>query len=232
MPQHDSHTPAAGNRLRQDIETLMYAASRRDSRIIGFTSAEEKAGVSLATEMAAIAATGAGLRTLLIDFSGAADAATDGWIAGKNEPFSFIAPASPGYSRLLAVNSAAARGAFSNTQLLRSDFAQLLGQYARIIADLPPVLASDNRLNPLAPALACDEVCLVALIGQTSRDGLAHAAKQLKAGGVNLPGVVLNARDADTPGQALSNLACKLRRVAPSLARRLDAFAQRSPLLN
>lgn len=226
----------------KEVEQITLAAAQQNARVFCFTSPRADAGVSLMCRLAAASLAASQLETLLVDMSQSIDApdhldgvagALTPWSPGQGDVRRSIHRVTGAYDALAAHPTPATRGRFSNVDHLRSVLNEDLASYGAIVVDLPPVLdASNDQINPIAAALACDACFMAGVMGVTTRDDAERAAHQLRAAGVNLAGVVLNDVAHESIGVALANSLGWLRWISPALHRRAEQAALASPLLN
>jgi Mrp family chromosome partitioning ATPase len=185
------------------IERLALFARERKCRAIGFVSPDAGAGTSRVCEEVAQALARSGSKTLLLDLSTLVQSLdkTPAWVPGIKGAAASVTADRRGFERLEAAATPDTRFLFNNVERLRWTMFDDLAAYQMIVVDLPSVLdAGADALNGVAMAAACDAAYLVCRMSQITRPRLERTVKQLKGGGVEIAGTVLNDATADMPG--------------------------------
>ena len=219
------------------MEQIILSARARNARVLAFTGIDKASGVDVLCEELADALQKSGVDTLLMQLAtGAGDAA--GASAGDWSPASLattksITRHSKGFDFLKAGTSPDIQFRFNNLELLKSAFNTDLAKYKAIIVALPVVGRELGRqINPVAVASACDSVYLVCRTGGTSRQKVEDAVKQLRNGGVQLSGTILDDAAVVTPASSILQKLKRLERLAPRTKKRLERMVSGSELLN
>jgi hypothetical protein len=137
------------------------------------------------------------------------------------------------FDRIVANPSGPLRAPFNNVEQMRQLFHQELAHYTAVVVDLPSILGDhQQRINPLAPAAACDGVYVLCMAGIVDNDALTAAMKLLRQSAVNILGVVVN--DAENPslGAEIAREARRVSRLTPGLSRWLERKALAVKFLN
>ena len=217
------------------MERIVFATLKRDKRVIGITSPQAGSGVSSVCAQLATITSLTGMRTLLLDMTGRAEAAVPAsvWQPGLGNAGQSITRDPAGFDRLTARFDTEHRFAFNNIERLRQAFTEDLAAYEAIIVDIPAVPTVDvSHINGAATAAACDGTLLLCMSGRVSRPEVMAAQDALANTQVSLLGVVLNEMQNPTLGSELAREARKLRRYAPGVAGWLERTALKSGLLN
>ena len=218
------------------VEQLVLPALENKVRILGFSAPRRGAGVSALCRAAAETLARSGAKVLLIDFSqpvSAGDLAGGLWIPGDGGAHAQIKEDPSGFDVLTAVPTAETRYVYNNGTRLKRTLSEDLSDYGVVIADLPPLLDERaERINPLAVALACDQVVLVCANNRTTWSDAAAASGKARQAGIKLDGVVWNGLAAPTLGQSMAQSAGRWLAFLPRLADWLQCRLQKSPFLN
>jgi Mrp family chromosome partitioning ATPase len=218
------------------VEQLVLPALENKVRVLGFTAPHPGAGVSTLCRAAAETLARSGTKVLLIDFSMpvvAANPATGIWVPGEGGAHAQVKRDPSGFDMLTAVPNTQTRYIFNNGKRLKRTLFEDLADYGVIIADLPPLLEERaESINPLAVALACDQVMLVCANNLTTRNEAAGAAEKARQAGVKLGGLVWNALAAPTLGEAMAQSARRRLALLPAVAKWLERRFSQSPFLN
>jgi Mrp family chromosome partitioning ATPase len=211
------------------IEQIMLAAVNSKTRVIGVLSPDRGSGVSTLCAMLAESFARSGMRTLLVDLASPMRLATEeaGWVPGE-PALQHVRSDPKGYDVLAAPATPATRALFNKADAFRGLFDNDLKTYAAIVVDLPPpVDRSEDMINPMAAASACDTVIMVCAMGQLMQPRIKATVADLTSAGVVLGGTVINHKQSPTLGvdmaAAVRRLTFVLPRTAPWLARKLAA---------
>jgi len=162
-------------------------------RVLGLASSEPATRVPHLARSIAEVATHADVNTLLLDLSvQEGDTARVGWVPGNFHAQTLPVRDVAGFDVLFGDPTASARYLFNNVAQLRTSIEQDLSSYGLIVVDLAPIAdMPDNAINPMAAALACDGVVLVATLGRVTRAKLLEAMELMRTSGVKLIGSVV-----------------------------------------
>lgn len=217
------------------VEQIVLPALDSKIRVLGFTSPHHGAGVSTLAAAAAETVARSGLKVLLIDFTCPVEAVGSpaSWTPGEGGAQAHIHSHSSGFDVLPAVATMETRSLFNNGKRVRRTLFEDLSDYAVIVADLPPLLEErHDYINPVAVALACDQVLLVCANGLTQRTTARAAIDVAKAGGVRLTGAIWNHFGAPSVGVEMARSARRFFGFLPPVARALERRLQGSTFLN
>ena len=216
-------------------ERIVFATVRRGKRVVGITSPQAASGVTSLCEQLATITSLSGMRTLVLDLSGQAEAAVPEsvWKPGLGNAGQSIARDPAGFDRLVARFTKEERYRLYSVERLRQACAEDLAAYEVIIVDIAPVITNDTSyINGAAAAAACDGTILLCMSGRVTRSELVEANDALANTQVSLLGVVLNEMQNPTLGSELAREASKLRRYLPGVASWLERRALKSAILN
>ncbi len=217
------------------VEQIVLPALENKIRVLGITGPHPGAGVSTLCAAAAETLARSGAKVLLIDFSTRVSPAEvpGAWVPGEAGAQTHIRRHPTGFDQLAAVATPDTRFLFNNGKRLRRTLFEDLADYTVIVADLPPLLDDGSEhVNPLAVALACDQVLMVCANGRTPRAAAGAAAEAARAAGVRLTGVIWNDFGTPTMGRDMARSARRVFSYFPPLARFLEQRLKRSPFLN
>lgn len=217
------------------IEQIVLPALEGKLRILGFTSPGHGAGVTSICQAAAETIARSGVKVLLLDLTQASEATgrVPGWVPGLSAAREQAHRHESGFDILTAQPSPETRFLFNDGKRLRLALAAELADYAVVIVDLPPLLdASAEIVNPVAAALACDQVLLVCANALTRRPEARSAVALARASGIKLSGTVFN--DLGRPGlvEEIATSLAHWTRFWPALSIRLDRLIRTNPILN
>lgn len=214
-------------------EEILAAAANGKARVIGVTSPDGAAGVSLIARSLADSASAAGVRTLFVDLSQPASSdRTASWtpLFGAGEA---VAVGAGGCDLLVARPKPTNRALFNNPAAFKKLFSSDLGGYELVIVDLPAVLDGELlRINPRAAASACDSIVLVCVAGYTTQGRTQAAISELEAAGAVVGGTVLNDPNHALLARKLARSAQRLSVVSRRLSGAIERAIKRSELLN
>ena len=178
----------------REIEQVMLTALNADFRVIGISSSNIGAGVSLTTRLLAASFARSMRKTLLIDLSKTVEEdGREGWAPGKSSAADFIATDINGFDYLDAAPSRNTRSRFNHAEELRRSFAGELGDYEIIILDLPsPLDGTGDQINAVATAVACDAVMIVCSAGVTTRPQLRKTIELFETAGASVFATLVN----------------------------------------
>ena len=233
VPRVDAHERWIWSVLRA-VEQIALCSINDSHRVIGFTSPEPMAGVSTVARSTAEVFARAGFKTLLIDLTAPIQPTHVGphW-PGRDEVKKCISHREGTSDRLIARPTPSTASTLNNVEAVRQALAVELAEYARVVIDMPAILAvDDHRINPVAAAAACDCVILVCVRGGVTQERLSRALQMTRAAGANITGIVLNDRNHSTVGVDLARLGRRLFRWAPRIADWIERRALESELLN
>lgn len=218
----------------RSVEQIVLSSFEDGHRIIGFTAAEPRSGVSTLALSTAEVFARAGLRTLFIDLSQPLQEPTTGpfWALGEEDPRSRILRRNDGADQLIARPTIITLSSFNNITHIRNIMVGELAEYSRIVIDIPAILDAQTTINPAAAAAACDSVLLVCVRGRLTRRRLARSMEFIQAAGGKVKGTVLNEMDYATPGVEIARIAKRVFRSAPRIAAWIERKALGSELLN
>ena len=217
------------------IEQIILSARACDARVLAFTGIDTASDVNALCEELADALYKSGVDTLLMQLAsyGDAEATAGDWSPASLATSKSKSRHSRGFDMLKAGNSADIRFRFNNLELLKSAFKTDLANYKMIIVALPVIggkLAS--QINPVSVAGACDSVYLVCRTERTTLQQVDDAVKQLRDGGVQISGTILNDAAVVTPATSILRKLKRLERFAPRISNRLNRMVSASELLN
>ncbi len=215
------------------VEQLVVPALENKVRVLGLTAPHIGAGVSSLASAAAESIARSGTRVLCVDFSQPVANVGGEWAPGDGTAPSRIEADPAGFDRLTAVASAESRYTFNNGKRLRRTLFDELSEYTVIVVDLPALIETEtDSINPLAVALACDQVLMVCARDRTTRPQITDAAHRARQAGVKLGGIVWN--DFSTPSLGMDIAGSVRRRLGffPPLAHFLERRFARSTFLN
>lgn len=206
------------------IEAIHQFAQTRKARVVGLVGVERDSGVSLIAQALAMRCVMAGKRALLVDATGAP------LETGPREPLRRDAH---GFDRLklrpLRDDLLAMRDIARLRALLQVEY----GHYDVVVVDAPAVReAAASALPATIVGGACDALFMVCLTGAVTRTLLEEASATLRGAQAPLAGLVLNRREQPTLGAEIAREARRLRRRAPRLSARIQAWASASNLLD
>lgn len=178
---------------QRSIEQIVLTATNQRNRVLGLTSLNRGAGVSMICRHLARTFASSGNSALLIDMSWAQ--ATSGIaVAASSAMFrETIVSSGHGYDVLSVGGEGAGSAVFGNLprfrEMLRTDFAD----YDRFVIDMPPILeTAEAGFSTVAAAAMCDRLMLVCAVGVDKRSEVSSVVSMLKGAGVALSGIISN----------------------------------------
>lgn len=217
------------------IEQVAFTALENKTRVIGLTGATHTDRVSeLAVALAGTLAS-SGSRTVLIDLSQPVQdgSAPPQWVPGDGGIGQSIRPTASGFDLLLAAPTPETRLLFSNAELYRRAFGDELHNYSSIVLEMPPVVDGVMAtINPVGPALACDQVIMMCTTSRSTRDELKAAVQPLRSAGVKLSGVVMDDEAMPSLADEIAREIRRLRVISPAFAEWLEQRVRSLSLLN
>ena len=217
------------------VEQIVLSTHKDKHRVVGFTSAEPRSGVSALATMCASINARSGFKTLLLDLSQPVHDVdpAPGWGSGSDDPRPHIIKHVLGFDMLVAQPNRMRQFTFNNSSILQGCLKDRLSDYASVVVDLPAVLdPRTDIINPVASAAACDAVILVCVRGKLTTSRLSAALELIRAGDVKLSGTVLNELGYTTAGVEIARLVGRWFSFAPRLSHWLQTRALTSELLN
>ena len=177
----------------RQIEQAMLAIINANLRIVGITSPESGAGVSVVSRLLAASFGRAGRKTLLVSLSRPVTSSSNAWSPGQSKASDFITTDIHGFDVLDCAPTRQTRARFNHADQIREVFGDELKQYDMVLVDLPPINElSGDTINSVAASVACDAVVMVCAIGDTSRPDLRRAQKLLRQAGAQVLGSITN----------------------------------------
>lgn len=180
------------------LDNLCLQISRLGARVVAITSPRRSPRVDQLARLLCTALANGDLATALIDVGDSASSERVVWSPKQTLSQNDFIKDIGGFDRLSIAANETTRPLFNNLAHLRRALDVDLKPLDRIVISLAPVLEG----GPLAPsslsvARAADAVFLMCTAGSTQTADAATAAAQLRAGGANLAGTILdNAEEA------------------------------------
>jgi len=177
----------------QRLTRVLAAARAKSAGIIGVTGTRPGVGVSVISHELAVSSTGFGVKTVLVDLSGAVITEGAGTAAATE-----IWPSLPSMVEksptLFIVRPESAQPLTMTADRLRAALTEFVRSGSIVVVDLPPILSSVGAISPSIPALAavCDIVFLVCLAGQTTEKELSACIAASSIVGFKPSGLILN----------------------------------------
>lgn len=218
-----------------EVERIALQTVARGERVIGITSVQRGAGVSLLCHRMCEVLTLSGQNPLYVDLTGQMEAAVPPatFRPGQSAATPCVEKSGNGYHRLTARFDTETRFLYSTPAKMRAAFEELLASYSSIIVNLPPVPTRDTtRINAAAAAAACDGTIVVAMSGDVTKSELGAGIDALATAQARMLGFVLNEARNPTLGAELAREARRLKRFLPRFSAWLEAKASSSVFLN
>ena len=224
--------------LQAAIDAVYRVADAAAVRSVGVTAPGPGEGATtLATALALRAASGQ-RDTLLVDLGGGGASRTwhhapAMWSTEAGSAEAAMRSVAPSLTLLPAPGAGPVPPILRERSALADLIAGWKDRFAAVVVDLPPLEGGPAfGADPVSAGQALDGVVLSVMVRRTREAALIGAVETLTAAGVRTLGVVANDRDNPTLGSEIAREARRLRRVAPSIALRVERIALASRLLS
>jgi Mrp family chromosome partitioning ATPase len=227
--------PALITPWQEEVQRIRLATFGRGIRIVGLMSPRANSGVTTICHALAAVTASSGLKTLLVDLSGAPLENGDPpplWLPGTGGAAVAVPHGPLAYDNLRAQYTPETRNLFNNSAQLRRTLMDELSEYAAIVVDLAPLTAQyPGAIDGMSAAVACGTVYLVCVTGHVTKTEVADGVNRLHAASVEVLGFILNDVDNPTLGSELARQVLRFHKFAPDFTSRLAGKLLTNPFL-